>query len=65
MLAFFFFFKWECSVTYNAVSVSDAQQSDSAIHTHVSILFQVPFPYRLLQGIEQCSLCYTVEDIAL
>ena len=27
---------------------------------HVFILFQTPFSFRLLQNIEQSSLCYTV-----
>ena len=35
------------------------QQSDSVTHIHVSILFQILFPFRLLH-IEQNSLCYTV-----
>ena len=38
--------------------VSGVQQSDSVIHIHMSILFQIPFPYRLVQNIEQRSLCY-------
>ena len=40
--------------------VSGIQQSDSVIRIHVSILFQVLLPFRLLQNIEQSSLCYTV-----
>ena len=44
----------------NVVLVSGVQQSDSVIHIHVSILFQILFPIRLLQNIEQNSLCYTV-----
>ena len=40
--------------------VSGVQQSDSVIHMHVSILFQILFPFRLFQNIEQNSLCYTV-----
>ena len=40
--------------------VSGVQQSDSVIHLHVSILFQILFPCRLLQDIEQSFLCYTV-----
>ena len=46
----------------NVVLISGVQQSDSviSIHTHVSILFQILFPFRLLQNIEQSSLCYTV-----
>ena len=37
---------------------SGVQQSDSVIH--VSILFQILFPFRFLQNIWQSSLCYTV-----
>ena len=44
----------------NVVIVSDAQQSNSAIHIHVSILPQTPLPSRLPHNIEQSSLCYTV-----
>ena len=43
----------------NVVLVSGVQQSDSVIHIHVSILFQIIFPLRLLQNIEQSSLCST------
>ena len=44
----------------NAVTVTGVQQSDSVIiHIHVSILFQILFPFRLLHNIEQSSLCYT------
>ena len=44
----------------NVVLVSGIEQSDSVIHIHVSILFQILFPVRLLQNVEQSSLCYTV-----
>ena len=44
---------------YNVFLVSGVQQSDSVIHTDISILFQTLFPYRLLQNTEQSSLCYT------
>ena len=30
------------------------------MHTRVSILFQILFPFKLLHNIEQSSLCYTV-----
>ena len=36
---------------YNVVLVSCVHLSDSVIHIHVSILFQILFPYRLLQSI--------------
>ena len=44
----------------NVVLVSGVQTSDSVLHIHVSILFQILFPFRLLQSIDQSSLCYTV-----
>ena len=44
----------------NVVLVSGVKQSDSVIHIHVSILFQIIFAFRLLQNIEQSSPCYTV-----
>ena len=47
----------------NVVLVSDVQQSDSVIY--VSILFQILFSIRLLQNIEQQSLCYTVGPCCL
>ena len=37
---------------YSVVLVSDVQHSESAIHIHVSTVFQILFPYR--------PLCYTV-----
>ena len=40
--------------------VSGVQQSDSVIYIHISILYQILFPFRLSQSIEQSSLCYTV-----
>ena len=42
----------------NVVLVSGIQRSDSVIHA--SILFQLLFPFRLLQSTEQSSLCCTV-----
>ena len=44
----------------NVVIVSGAQQRDSAIHIHVSIVSQTPLPSRLPSNIEQSSLYYTV-----
>ena len=41
----------------NAVLVSCVQQSDSVTRIYVSILFQILFPFILLQNIEQSSLC--------
>ena len=31
---------------YNVVLISGVQQSESVIHIHISILFQILFPYR-------------------
>ena len=42
----------------NNVLVSGVGQSNSV--THVSILSQILFPFRLLHNIEQSTLCYIV-----
>ena len=47
---FKFLFYFGLYLTYNVVLVSGLQQSDSVIH--VFILFQILFPYRLLQSIK-------------
>ena len=39
--------------------VSGVEQSDSVMYIPVSIFFSNSFPIRLLQNIEQSSLCYT------
>ena len=44
----------------SVILVSGIQQSDSVLYIHIFILFQIIFPVRLLQDIEQSSLCYTV-----
>ena len=44
----------------NVVLTSDVQESDSVMHIHVSMVFQILFPFRLLQNIEQSPLCYMV-----
>ena len=49
----------------NVVLVSGVQQSDSVRHVHVSIVFQILFLIRLLQNIEQGSLCCTVGPYCL
>ena len=41
------------SLINDVVLVSGVQQSDSVVHIHVSVLFQILFPFRLLQNIEQ------------
>ena len=46
---------------YSVVFVSGVKQSDLVIHIHMSIPFQILFPYRLLQNIEYSSLCYRVD----
>ena len=45
--------------------VSVVQQSDSVIHIHVSILFKILYPIRLLQNVEQSSLCYIVGPLSV
>ena len=40
--------------------ISGGQQTNSGIHIHLSILYQILFSYRLLQSIEKNSLCYTI-----
>ena len=65
LLLIFLFFKllvlyWTI-IDYQDVLVSGVQQSDSVIHIPISILFQIPFQFRLLHNIEQSSLCYTVD----
>ena len=44
----------------SVVLILGVQQSDSVIHIHVSILYQILSPIRLLQNIEQNSLYFTV-----
>ena len=43
----------------NILLVSGVHHSDSVIRIHESILFQIIFPFRLLQNSEQSSLWYT------
>ena len=45
---------------YKVVLVSGVQQSNLVTHTHVSIRFQILFPSRSLQSIEDSSLYYTI-----
>ena len=59
LIFFFFSFYVGEQLVNNVVLASGIQESDSVIHTHISILFQILFPFRLLQNIEQSSLCYT------
>ena len=50
--------KWlECK-WLTMLLVSGIQQSDSMTYIHVSILFQILFPFRLFHNIDQSSLCY-------
>ena len=41
----------------NIVIVSSEQQRDAAIHIHVSISLQVPFPSRLARHYSECFIC--------
>ena len=57
----FIYFKFiEVYLTYNVMLASGVQQSESVIHTYISIIFQIIFLQRPLQSIGQISLCYTV-----
>ena len=47
-------------LTDNVMTVSGAQQSNSAIHTHVTILPQTSLLSRSPHNTEQSSLCYAV-----
>ena len=55
-----FLFYIGVELIYKAVLVSGVQQSDSVIRIPASMLFQIPFPFRLLRSTEQSSLCYRV-----
>ena len=44
----------------NVLIVSGINQSDSVLRIRLSNLFQIFFPFSLLQNIEQISLCYAV-----
>ena len=64
MPALFFFnflFYIYIQLINNVVIVSCVQQSDSVIHIRVSVIFQILFPFRLLQNIEQSPLCYILD----
>ena len=54
-----FFFLIEVQLIYSIVLISSTQQSDSVIHTYVSVFFQMLSPYRLFQT-EYSFLCYMV-----
>ena len=48
-------------LSYLGSPVSGIQQSNSDIHIHISILFHILFPFRLLHDIEQSApVCSTV-----
>ena len=64
---FFFFLTFYFVLGYshlanNVEVVSGEQQSDSAIHTRVSILPQTPLPIRLPHDIELNSMCCPVKS---
>jgi len=46
------FFLFKDNFIYNVVLILGVQHSDSVIHIHILIIFQIIFPYRLLQNIE-------------
>ena len=55
-----FYFYIGVQLINSLVLISGVQQSDSVVQKHVSILFQILFPFKLLHNIEQSSLGYTV-----
>ena len=57
MFFFNFLIYTEVYLINNSVMVLGVQQSDSVIHIHVFILFQVLFLLRLLYNVEESSLC--------
>ena len=63
-IQFFFFFTFLFYIGVQPINnveiISGGQQSDSAIHIHVSVLPQTPLPSRLPHNIKQSSLCSTV-----
>ena len=46
------YFILDCSASFGYT------ESDSVTYIHISILFQILSPFRLLQNTEQSSLCY-------
>ena len=48
-------------MTHTVVTFPDLQQSASLVPIHVSTLFQILFTCKLLKGIEQSSLGYTMD----
>ena len=54
------FFYWSVVDLQRCVSFRCTAKWFSYIYTCIYILFQILFPYRLLQNIEYSSLCYTV-----
>ena len=62
-LAFYFILEYNncyCMTVNIVVIISGGQQRGLAIHIHVSLLPQTPFPTRLPHNIEQSSMCYIV-----
>ena len=46
-----FIFYVEVKLIYNVVIISAIQKSDSVVHVHASVLFQILFPHGLSQNI--------------
>ena len=57
-LYFILFFKNFTGVwlIYTVVLVSGVRQGESLVHIHISILFQILFPYRSLQNRVPCAI---------
>lgn len=60
MYPFLFHFLKCVGSLFKVVIIPAVSQSDSFVHVHTSILFQILFPQTLLQDIELSSLCSTV-----
>ena len=60
MFLFYFYIFIGVQFIYNVVLVSGVQPSKLVIHIHISTLFQLLFPYRPLQSIQQSPQCYTI-----
>ena len=60
---FFYFLFFIGGIAINNVIVSGGQQRISAIHIHVPILPQSPFPSRLSHNTEQRSLCVQQDPV--
>ena len=61
----YLFFYWSIVDLQCCTSFRCTAKWFSYTHTHIYILFQIHFPYRLLHKIKYSSLCYTVGPCCL